>query len=507
MHLHTASDGSVTRFGRWMPSPASIVFGFVVALACAFFSDSLLNRPLDGDVPRHIAHGQRMLQQGRLLTTDPFSFTMPGAPILESEYGFQIIVAWMYNHFGLISLGLISVLLLGATYAVSTNTMLRSGVPPSLMLLALGLSIWMSSRQWVARPHLVSQLFLAIVLWQYFCGKNRRPLWIIPFYVLWANLHPGWLYSLVFVGVLSFGHLVEFLIDRKSEYDKQQFFATAWICVAGGISSFITPHGYHLHQHLRAVTKMTYTLDNITEWRSPNFHGTFQLPLMLGILGVVIALGLSERRLRMPTLMIIAFQVQQALYSSRNKPMFGLVALTFVVIHVAPEWVRLRDRFVTFAAKYDRVWTAPYGAWGYASGVGLVVLLALTHGHIGRYEVMPTQFSSVQYPMTLIARSRANNVQGRLYTNIQWAGYIDLAWPEQKIFIDGSGDFFGDDILRQSMTIQERSAGWQDMLKKWDIELMLLPRNSMLAREVAAIPGWRQADADSTAVLLSRRPN
>jgi hypothetical protein len=488
----------------WLPSPVALAFLGIVLLAALFFGDSLLNRENDGDVPRHIAHGTRMLDQGAILTRDPFSYTKPNAPIIESEYGFQVIVAYLYRHAGLIALGLMSVLLIAGAHTFQAALLLCSGVPPSLALLTVAFGAAIASKHWVARPHLVSLMFLMALLWMYRCYPRRRTLWLIPMFALWANIHPGWLYALVFLAILCVGHFLEWLINRDSDDDWQRFLTTMHMGICGGIGSLFNPHGIFLHLHLLAFSKAQYNLDHIAEWLSPSFHGTYQRALLLGLLSIIALLGLSKRRTPLPILLVVCFLVEQVLYSSRNKTFIGLVALSFAVIHVAPDWIALRNKLFAPLARFEARWMRGRGLLGYAGGLAVIAFLALTHGHIGRYEVMPTQFTETQYPIALIARARAQGRTGHLYTSIPWAGYIDLAWPEQKIFIDGSGDFFGDPLLKEAVELGDRRPGWQKTIDRWDMRLMLLRRRSPLALEVAALPGWHTVDCDRHAVLLAR---
>jgi hypothetical protein len=103
-----------------------------------------------------------------------------------------------------------------------------------------------------------------------------------------------------------------------------------------------------------------------------------------------------------------------------------------------------------------------------------------------------------------VRQARSAHLEGRLFTEFEWGGYVDYAWPEQKIFIDGGTDFFGEDLLRQYATIKGLDPGWRDLVSKWNISLMVLRRRSSLAHELLRDGRWHLWYCDSLGVVLRR---
>jgi hypothetical protein len=103
-------------------------------------------------------------------------------------------------------------------------------------------------------------------------------------------------------------------------------------------------------------------------------------------------------------------------------------------------------------------------------------------------------------------KGRAAGLSGRIYNEFIWGGYLLKEWPEQKVFIDGQTDFYGEDIMRQYTRIGMLWPGWRDLMAKWNIELVLVPSTAGLAHELVRDPMWSIWHCDSTAVLLQRRP-
>jgi len=78
------------------------------------------------------------------------------------------------------------------------------------------------------------------------------------------------------------------------------------------------------------------------------------------------------------------------------------------------------------------------------------------------------------------------------------------AWPEQRVFIGGQTGFYREELSRRYLQIVELQAGWREALRDLGVSIVLVPTDSVLARELSREPGWRVWYADETAsVLLS----
>ena len=50
-------------------------------------------------------------------------------------------------------------------------------------------------------------------------------------------------------------------------------------------------------------------------------------------------------------------------------------------------------------------------------------------------------------------RDAKPGLKGRIFNDFIWGGYLLKEWPEQKVFLDGQTDFYGEDLARQHMRI------------------------------------------------------
>jgi hypothetical protein len=133
-----------------------------------------------------------------------------------------------------------------------------------------------------------------------------------------------------------------------------------------------------------------------------------------------------------------------------------------------------------------------------------LVALAGSGGRVGSLQLIRDEFDGSIFPVAVVAKARSDELQGNLFSEFTWGGYLVYAWPEQKIFIDGGTDFFGEDLFREYAKIKHLSPGWRGLLEKWQISLLLLKRDEALTHEVTREASWNLLYCDSLAVLLRR---
>jgi hypothetical protein len=91
-----------------------------------------------------------------------------------------------------------------------------------------------------------------------------------------------------------------------------------------------------------------------------------------------------------------------------------------------------------------------------------------------------------------------------MFHDFVWGGYLLHAWPEQKVFIDGGTDFYGDELMYTYINTSELGGGWRDSLASWDISQVLMPTGAGLLLSLATQDGWAIRYCDATATLLER---
>ena len=488
---------------RPQPSIPALIFGIWALLVPLALQHRVLNA--DGDLARHLRHGEFMLQQRGLIRADPFSFTRPGDPFVGLEYGSQLLFALAHRWGGLPGVAVLTGLLIGATYALLARLLLRRGVDPLLAYLTAMVASVLGAVHWVARPHLVS-LLAVVVLLHLLERRGRTSAWLaLPLFALWSNLHGGFVYGLTLVGLYLAGSLAE-MLGKKDQGEWRE--TTRYYAAVLGFSllgTMLNPHGPMLYLHIVRHLGDSFVIDNTSEFMSPDFHQAVGRYFLVVLLLTIGALGLSRRRPSYPALFVILGNTAFALVSIRNIPLFGLTAVAVLALHVDPEWRLLpdfRDIRAVFARDAGRGTTLPW----IAPTVVVLLLLGMSHGRVGRIRLLAEGFDPNVFPVEAVRRARAERLEGRIFSEFTWGGYLLYAWPEQRVFLDGGTDFYGAELLRTQMEIRSLAPDWRQRLRAWDIGLILVGSGSTLAYELTHERGWSLWYCDKTAALFQRTP-
>jgi hypothetical protein len=358
---------------------------------------------------------------------------------------------------------------------------------------------------WLARPHLVSQLFVVLLL-DRLEREEPPPWWHFTLgFALWANLHGGWIYGLVLVAI----YLTAALAERRWRPELAVPLARVRQLLlglgAGLIGILLTPYGAGIPLHVLAFFTDDVIKNNTNEFLSPDFHELGQAFFLLAVLACLAGVARSPRPMRLSRLGVLAANLAFALFARRNIAIFALTALPVTALHLDPEW---------------RTWPEPPGfraAFGRAAAVGrtlplvlvtvaVLLLLAAADGRVLGRQLIPNRFSPSVFPVAAVERARKERLDGPLFHNFVWGGYLLYAWPEQKVFIDGGTDFYGGRHLREFIDIYTLQPGWRGRLDHWGIRLAILPARDVIAHELVREPDWRVWSCDSTAVVLRRAP-
>jgi hypothetical protein len=441
-----------------------------------------------------------------MLRTDIFSYPMAGQQFLPFEWLSEVCHALVYRAAGLPGIAVFSGLLIGFTYALLVRFLLRRGVDPLLAFIVTMASAVGGAAHWLARPHLFTLLAIVVLLHLLEPhGRSRSRLW--PFaalFAIWGNLHGGFLFGFIMIGLYLIGTGFTWLEAKgvaRSESVRHARHLAAALGVAV-LATLINPSGIELLTHLVGALRQREVVNNTAEYLSPDFHGSTAQIFLVTLLLVIAVLALAGRRPSWARLVVLLANVAFALIARRNIPLFSIVVLPLLALEYDREWRHLPEFGMrrVFARDEGR---RRAGLWS-AGGLIVMCAIAFLHGPFDRLRLLPRDFDRRDFPIEAVLRAREAGLQGHLFNEFLWGGYLIHAWPEQKVFIDGGS--YGDDMVRNYAQILFRGRGWRDAMRRWNIELVLVPTSSPLAAELLLDREWVVWHRDSTAVLLQRTP-
>jgi hypothetical protein len=506
--------------------PSFADWAFVAVLFWLFFFGSGSTALLaDGDVGWHIRAGEWVLENGRFPHQDLFSFTMQGRQWFAWEWLADVGLALLHGAWGLQAVVLLAGVVIAATAALLLRYMIWSGANLLVAIMAVLAVCSASMLHWLARPHMFTWVFLLATVWMLEADRRRpsRAVWLlVPLVALWVNVHGGFAALLVSVAIYAAGSAVE---ELWAGWERRG--GEPWLRLPAGLKRYgalfaaccgatlLNPYGWELHTHIWAYLGSDFILNNVQEFRAPDFRGesmrVFEVVLLLSLL---LAGRLVARREVTTALLVVAW-AHAALLSVRHVPLFMIVA--------APVVAREITALIEQGARRGNAWlkilqdiAEDYGGGRRApsetgpvvlnlAGLAAIATVAVMLSVRGHEPQWKAEFPERHFPTRAVDALGERLRAGRLFSTDQWGDYLIYRfYPDMQIFIDGRSDFYDPAIRDQYVSLMNGKWDWRQILDEHRLEAVLLPPSWALTTTLKIDPGWRLVYDDGAALLFER---
>lgn len=461
-------------------APAAAVLA-IAALAAA--------QPLDADLWVHLNNGRFIAGHGELPYPDPFTFSAGDAVWTVHEWLPALIIFQLVDLGGVIA----AVLGIAAVYAFIWGLLERT-------LAAHGVGPWMRTAALVTatlplfpfagiRPLAFGLLaaVLAAALALHHRRTGSRWIWLLPLaFVIWGNVHASFPIGFALLGAFCFEALwarsrLPFIGPRP----RTRLGPFAAVMVLSVVAPALNPSGLRLLAQPFFQWGGEFRRFN-SDWRPPEaFSETWwSFVTFLVLLGLLLIL----RRPRIePAMLGLLILVLAAGLSTRKVMPFAAV--------LAP--LLLAQPLATAGAV-----RASLPVWAVRAGAALAVAAAIGVAAAISPRTLdgPTVVPMPTAGRDLVADSGAT----RIFGTYHWGAFLtwDL-WPNALVFIDGRFDLFVPDTLGDYLTVTGLEPGWRQKLMDIDPDAVVIQTDSPLARRLAQPgSGWRDIGGDSTARVL-----
>ncbi len=456
----------------------------------------------DGDTGWHIRTGEWILQHGTVPHVDIFSFSKPGQPWFAWEWGWDACFALIHQAGGLSAVVFVNIILLGVVFALLFRLVRRECSNDVVSVLVTIVALAGTSIHWLARPHLVSWLFVVV-----FCHVLTRAaqgrtglLWCLPFLMfLWTNLHGGFLLGIALVFAYMADPLVRiFTGSRPGTYSDVLPFGLCGIaCFA---ASFVNPYGYGLHQHVIAYLLDSKQLENILEFRSISFQHPlaryFEVMLAVGTIAAFHSLKLG----RVTEALIVVVWAHLALASIRNIPIFLLFAAPMVARAIAG-WIEGFPRIASIGSEFRVLERFPRS---HVVSLAAFALLFVAMFAPGEAKLLRSEYDPAKYPAKAVERLRGT-ASSNVFTDDEWGDYlIYKMYPTGRVFVDGRSDFYGAEFENRYLDLMNVKYDWEQGLNQYNIDTVLLRVEAPLASVLKESHRWTVAYDDGVALIFLR---
>jgi len=479
----------------------------------------------DGDTGWHLRTGEWILSHGRVPDKDLFSFTKTGQTWFAWEWLWDVIFAWLHQHWGMATVVVGSALVISLTSALIFRLAFRKSGNPLIAMALTFLAMASASIHFLARPHLFTLLFTAVfytILERARENRSTRLLWWLPVLtVLWTNLHGGWFVGIVLIGLYGAGELAGGLCNgepgglRTALRRMLPYGACALACLAASLTG---PYTYHLHAHIWEYLTDSFQREHIQEMLPISFHNPAARYLEVLLLAGGGACFWHLRRKRFTECLLLVLFAHVGLIASRNVPIFGIVAAPILALAVA-EWVQLlqgapvsawlRRLAGALASMGDSI-GGMEGHWRtHLVSVAAVALLTAILYAPSPPENFRARFDGKEFPAKAVASLGDSAAQSRIFTYDQWGDFlIYQLYPKNQVFIDGRSDFYGRPFEEKYLDIVNVEYKWQRYLDEYRVDTVLLPTSAPLAGALKESSRWRVVYDDGDAIIFrtSARP-
>jgi hypothetical protein len=413
----------------------------------------------------HLASGDWILSHRAFLRADPFSFTSGGAPWIDHEWLFQVVVSIAYSLSGPAALVALRALTIATLAVLLLVVGVRSGLsPPAALILSLACVAGARGRFFL-RPELVTLLIVPTAIWLYL-GREQRSsaVWLAALgglMLVGANSHGGVLVvPPLFIGILA-AEIVQMALTRRWRRGRVVSGIAGIATTVGAL--LINPYGWHLFTvplRLSHLVNADYIPN--PEWLSPS---AAQAPVLYSALAAsLVVLALRERRLSHWALLLMASAL--ALQHIRNVGLF-FVLLPVIISPALATWHSLaadkeEDR-------HDR-------QRANLLAVIAVSVLALSLA-IAPQPRFGFGFARDYYPDSACSFMDAEGLPtAQLYNDVRFGGYLIHRYgPERQVFQDDRNEIH-ESLLRRIWEIFRSSdvTAWSELLAGYGADTALV---------------------------------
>jgi hypothetical protein len=209
-------------------------------------------------------------------------------------------------------------------------------------------------------------------------------------------------------------------------------------------------------------------------------------------------LGVSGKRIALTDFLLCAGLAYMGLLAGRNIAIFALAAPVIITRHA--EGIVANKRVAPNISDTNQSSGRIAINWAILCLVFVAVVIKVG-------MVLPTNINQDYFekslPVSAVRYLAAHDFNGNLFNSYNWGGYLLWSLPQYPVFIDGRTDLYDDAIINQWLQVVRAEDGWQDVLNRWDVHLVLLEKDLPITK-ILPLSGWEQAYLDERAVIFRR---
>lgn len=453
----------------------------------------------DPDLWWHVRLGNDIIASKTVPGIETYSWTMRGHPFVDFYWLSEVLMALLLKAFTPIGLSLF--------FAFIGTLLLFIRIAPGgyfgwRKMLTVLVFCFAFIPVFGVRPVVFSWLFFCLFLAlldrieQFSIGKVLA--YGALLFAIWTNMHDGLVLPLGLLALLIAINVIFWLFSiLRQPWMPKPFLSTAafkkmiLLLFVAFLATLITPYGIDLWRTLLHEGASTHNKAFIGEWQGLVIQ--HQLGFFYFGLSFFTFAFAAANKLWQPY-QWIAFFVMFIIGAA------GGVHAPFFLLLIAPTTAKAISsiRIPQSAAFYLKIYI-----------VVLSVLAPILFVFFRWQELPKTALlEDTSFPIEAINAVAKMNLQGKMYNEYQWGGYIGYRLPKYQVFIDGRmsswkrGDTF---FIEDYVILEGLRPKFTEVLQKYDPNWFFVNPNIPLVQWLKSNPAYKVVYEDKVAVIIVRK--
>ena len=474
----------------------------------------------------HTIIGDTILKTAKFPHADCFTFTRYGSDWIVNQWLGECVFAFVHRIAGLDGLLVLAVSLVSILYAYLAFKIERSGMNLMLGVVLLSFSLAAVSHHLHVRPHLFTILFMA-VLYSKLCDidmqrtRETSLVWLIPFFVVWVNIHSGALGGLCTLLIVSAGWTLSRLLGLPNPLQSAKSVFILWgltaLCL---LTVFINPYFQELPVTWFRVMRSSAISELIVEHASllthirhgdPKIYLTMAAIFCLAAFYFALLIG-TEWRDRRVTWYIPLIWLILSLSRIRHAPLFSVVAL-LAMAEMFPYcgWVKALGKrgCVTFQPRgQNQARPIPPG---YKYTIPVLIMALSFFACVGSNQLPSgaqkwARLDATYWPVEVLPElklmEKASPRGTPIFNDMLFGGFLIYHTPGFRVFIDDRCDLYMENFLLRY--VKAEKSDFEAWTKQYRFNIALLETNSNYQKYFEADPDWLIVKKCRSAVLYRK---
>jgi len=440
----------------------------------AFIFISGIQQNFSPDFGFHLKSAQWMLENGKFIYTDSFSYTSSGNNYYNLQWLYQLMQYSIYKVSGDTGNIVFNTVLICCAFFIALlkhrkSNPSYSGFGAVLLVAVLGLNFEI-------RPHVVSWIYLALTIYileEYKQTKTKRIFWLPIIIMMWVNTHSLAVLGLVVICIYNVGIYFE-----TKQFDKSLLRFSLFSLIAFSINPYLfKSYGFVLDQfgiiaggsvqkNFMGEIQSPFVLTELkTQGLKYLINPLFYMQL-LGLVALLSAFISFKKRNFCDALLVVVFFY---LFNSALKN-YG-----YFVVATLPITVKNLSSF-SVKSKNSKLFN-PINLRLLLFTVLIIISLTTITNAFGIARKSPYKFGigidKNALPVDAVKFLKTNNIKGKMLNHIDFGGYLMYHYDE-KVFIDGRIEIPNQNFLKKYFA--SRSAeGFENLLNEYNPAIIIFP--------------------------------